>query len=678
MKRASATDLDPRTRLARPFGQTQRPAMSRQHAAQGAFPTEKGTTFRVWAPRTKAMSIELDSGRSFPMRRDSAGFFETTLAEARVGTRYAYLFPDGRRRADPASRLQEGSVHGPSTVVDLAYPWTDSAWGAPPLERLVFYEIHPGTFTAEGTLDAIIPRLPALSDLGVTALQLMPVAAFDGRWGWGYDGVLPYAVHGPYGGPRALQRLVDAAHAQGLAVFVDVVYNHLGPSGNYLREFGPYFTNRYSTPWGEAVNYDGADVGPVRDFFIDNALAYVRDFHADGLRLDAVHGIFDDSPRHVLRELNERIQAWASERGRTVHVIAESDHNDPVVVRPETEGGWGLAAQWSDDFHHALHALLTGERDGYYADFGTVEDLAKSLREAFVVTGQRSRYRGRPHGRSAAGIPGRRFVIASQNHDQIGNRALGDRLAASLPPEALRLAAAATLLSPSLPLLFMGEEYAEPAPFQYFTSFPDAELGHAVSEGRRREFEGFAWGGHVPDPQDPATFARSHIDFALADREPHAAMRRFYKAALKLRRDVPALREDRRERIDVECVEGRAIRLRRRSEEDEALLVLNVSAGTTIVPLPPGRWRVALDSWARTFAGEGRWALRHSFRNCDCESVQPERIETESRAPRLRACGATLGVTGDTPSEIGKDAVRQPEDRLELGPWHAALLLREP
>ncbi|MBI5542762.1 MAG: malto-oligosyltrehalose trehalohydrolase [Deltaproteobacteria bacterium] len=606
--------------------------MSYEQAAQGAFPNGEGTIFKVWAPHADWLAVVVEGGPTVPLARLPEGWFEGTLAGIGPGARYSYELPGGRRRPDPASRLQEDSVHGPSTVIDLGYSWTDQSWRGVSLERLVFYEIHVGTFSPEGTLEEIIPRLGELRELGVTALQLMPVAAFDGPHGWGYDGVMPYAVHAPYGGPRALQRLVNAAHAQGLAVFMDVVYNHLGPSGNYLREFGPYFTDRHQTPWGEAVNYDGAGVGPVREFFIDSALAWVRDFHVDGLRLDAIHGIRDDSPRHFVAELNERVLALGQRLERQVHVIAESDLNDPVVVQRASEGGWGLAAQWSDDFHHALHALLTGERDGYYADFGDVEDLAKAYTEAFVLTGQHSVFRQRAHGRSAVGLPGRRFVVAAQNHDQIGNRPLGDRLAASLPPEALRLAAAVTVFSPFLPLLFMGEEYAEPAPFQYFTSFSDPELGRSISEGRRAEFGRFHWAGvQVPAPQASQTFERSRIDFARGQAEPGASMRRFYRAALSLRRALPALAEDRQDRVSATLFPPhRVLVIRRKAELSQALLVLNFAPERACVQAPEGRWRVELDSWDPTFAARNRWALQ--------------------------------GVA----------------ERIELGPWHAALLVEVP
>jgi maltooligosyltrehalose trehalohydrolase len=568
------------------------------------------------------------------MQPRGGGLFEIFVPEARPGMRYRYQLPDDRARPDPVSRLQEGSVHGPSTLFDPAFAWTDQSWRGLELEDLVFYELHVGTFTPEGTLDAIIPRLGDLAELGVNAIELMPLAAFDGPRGWGYDGVLLYTVHAPYGGPRALQRLIDACHSRGLAVFLDVVYNHLGPSGNYLSELGPYFTTRHVTPWGEAINYDGPDSGPVRRFMIDNALSWVNDFHIDGLRLDAIHGIVDESPRHVLQELNDEVQALAARLGRRVQVIAESDLNDPRVIRPKEEGGWGLAAQWSDDFHHALHSLVTGERVGYYADFGKFEDLAKAYAEGFVLSGQRSVYRGRPHGRSAQGLPHKRFVIAAQNHDQIGNRPQGDRLAASLPPEALRMVAAATLLSPCLPLVFMGEEWAETAPFQYFTSFPDRALGKAVFEGRRGDEQRFGWNEEVPDPQALKTFERSKVDWSSAKLEPHASMRRFYRALLEIRRNRAAHGGARLEELEVSCDAVRRILWLQwlSPGRSRALLVLHFASetGRGALTLPEGSWRVLLDSWLPELAGPSEWAL-----------------------PSGELSGA-----------------------INLGPWHAALLLK--
>jgi maltooligosyltrehalose trehalohydrolase len=483
-----------------------------------------------------------DGRRAFPMQAEPRGFFQQALPDIPEGQRYAYRLDGGPERPDPASLSQPEGVHGPSAVVrPERFAWTDGGWKGLPLADLVFYELHVGTFTPEGTFDAVIPRLDALRELGVTALELMPVGQFPGTRDWGYDGVFPYAVQDSYGGARGLQRLVDACHARGLAVFLDVVYNHLGPEGNYLNEFGPYFTDRYHTPWGSAVNYDGAGSDPVRAYVLDNVRLWVEEFHADGLRLDAVHAIFDSSPRHILRAVKEAADDAARRVGRAVTVIAESDLNDVRLLLPPQRGGYGLDGQWSDDFHHAVHAYLTGERHGYYQDFGPAEDLAKVLVEPFLVAGVYSPHRDRTHGAPSEGLPGDRFVVSVQNHDQVGNRARGDRLAALLPPPARRLAACLVLLSPHPPLLFMGEEYGEDNPFPFFCSFGDAALAQAVREGRRREFAAFAWQGEVPDPQAEGTFAAARLSWSWPEGTPRAGLRRLYADLLAARRQWPAL-----------------------------------------------------------------------------------------------------------------------------------------
>jgi maltooligosyltrehalose trehalohydrolase len=421
------------------------------------------------------------------------------------------------------------------------FAWTDRGWNGVRREDLVFYELHVGTFTPEGTFEAIVPRLPGLRRLGVTALQLMPVAQFPGTRNWGYDGVHPYAAQDSYGGPHGLQRLVDACHAAGLAVFLDVVYNHLGPEGNYLAEFGPYFTDRYRTFWGAAFNYDDAHSDAVRDYVVDNVRMWLEEFHVDGLRLDAVHTIFDFSPFHVLREIKETAADVALRAGRTVQVLAESDLNDVRLLLPPERGGYGLDAQWSDDFHHTVHAYLTREQQGYYQDFGQAEDLAKVLRDTFLYAGGYSPYRRRRHGAPVGDLTGDRFVVSIQNHDQVGNRALGERLSQLLEPPGRRLAASLLLLSPHLPLLFMGEEYGEERPFLFFCSFGDSQLVQNVREGRRREFAAFAWQGEVPDPQSEDTFNRSRLTWVWPEGSPHAALRRLYADLLAARKAWPAL-----------------------------------------------------------------------------------------------------------------------------------------
>ena len=569
---------------------------------QGAFLRPGGTFFRVWAPRAEALEVELDGGARHPMAPRPGGFFECFLEGVGPGVEYAYRFADGRLRADPASRFQRGPLRGPSTVVDLRFPWTDAGWTGVPTEKLVLYEVHVGTFTPQGTFEGMIERLPALASLGVTAVELMPVAAWDGPRGWGYDGTALYAPHAAYGTPSALQRLVDACHASGLAVILDVVYNHLGPSGDSLSEFGPYFTDRHHTPWGKAFNFDQEGSRPVRDFIVDNALQWVREYHFDGLRLDSVPNMVDGSRRHVLVELVTRVGALAARVGRHVHVIAECDEEEPRALCPVDEGGWGLSAQWADDFHHALHGLLTSESVGYYRDFGRLEDLATAYRHGFVRSGRRAGLRAEePPGR-----PGRGLVVAAQNHDQIGNRPRGERLSALVRPEAARLAAAATILSPFIPLLFMGEEYGELAPFQYFTSFADKALGRAVSRGRRRELKEFGWRGEAPDPQAPTTFERSKLRWGL--KGDHALMRRYYEALLALRRDalLAASLKGRLEGISAVCDEKRRTLAVGRGD---TLLVLRFSPKPGPVELPPGRWRIRLDSWEAEFCGVRTWQL---------------------------------------------------------------------
>jgi len=521
----------------------------------GAVPDEDGFTFTLWAPLRKTASLRLIDPPEqmepiLPMERNDEGYFRLHVPGLKPGIRYCCLLDNKEERPDPASRFQPEGVHNPSMTVDLReVKRSKVSWNNPPLEDYIIYELHVGTFTPEGTFRATMERIPYLRDLGVTAVELMPVAQFPGKRNWGYDGVYPYAVHDSYGGPWELIRLIDALHDSGIAVILDVVYNHLGPEGNYLRSFGPYFTDRYRTPWGDAINLDGPDSKGVRDFFINNAIYWLFDLGFDALRLDAVHGIFDNSPVHFLKEMKDRVDSLPV--GGTKYLIAESDLNDSRIVDIPDRGGYGLDAQWSDDFHHCLHTLLTGESDGYYADFGSTDDMAKAYSEGFVYTGQRSDFRGRAHGTPSAHIPPRKLVVHCQTHDQVGNRLMGDRLSASLSNDRLRLAAASVILSPYIPLIFMGEEYAEKAPFQYFVSHSDPSLVEAVRQGRLDEFASFAWKGSPPDPSEEKTFLHSKPDIALADKELHAEMLKFYKKLIKLRRAHPALQSPRRERMDV-------------------------------------------------------------------------------------------------------------------------------
>jgi maltooligosyltrehalose trehalohydrolase len=491
-----------------------------------------GALFSIWAPKTKRASIR-NAERDHPLGAIGRGWFAGTVPGLSDGGEYAVVLEDGRVRPDPASRRQPRGVHGPSALFDPArHAWGDARWRGLPLESLVFYELHVGTFTEEGTLDAAATRLPDLVDLGVSCVELMPVQPFPGDRNWGYDGVAPYAVHEGYGGPAALQRFVDRAHALGLGVCLDVVYNHLGPEGNYLQELGPYFTSRHRSLWGDGLDYDGPTSAPVRALMVGAAVQWVRDFHVDALRLDATHAIEDSSPRHLVAEICARVEEAGRAAGRTVHVIAENDRNDRRVL-DAPPSGWGCSAVWADDLHHALHALLTGERTSFLADYGGPEHVRRALAEGFAYQGEVSRFRGRAHGTDVRGLAPSRFVTCLQNHDQVGNRPRGERIASLMPWDALYPMSALVLLGSGTPLVFMGEEYGETRPFQYFTSHGDPALARAVSEGRRKEF--IAKGTHdVPDPQDPATFERSKLTHRRDGR--HAHLREHYRRLLALRR----------------------------------------------------------------------------------------------------------------------------------------------
>jgi maltooligosyltrehalose trehalohydrolase len=513
-----------------------------------------GCRFVVWAPNCERVEVCLEApdGRTVPMARDDRGYFTATVGGVTPGAQYRYRLEGEKLRPDPASRFQPESVHGPSAVVDPAFPWSDEDWRGLPLERFVIYELHVGTYTPEGTFDAIIPHLDGLKALGITAVEIMPVAQFPGARNWGYDGVDLFAAQHSYGGPDGLRRLVDACHQRGLAAILDCVYNHLGPEGNYLWDYGPYFTDRYHTPWGAAVNFDGPYSDDVRRFFITNALQWLDEFHLDALRLDAIDTIRDFSAYPFLRQLADTVHARAAEIGQPKYLIAESDMNDARVLRSDRPYEYAMDAQWSDSFHHALHVALTGERSGYYMDYNGVADLATAYRRSFVYAGQYSMHRRRRHGNDPLPACGAQFVICAQNHDQVGNRATGDRLSGLVPFAGLKLAAGAVLLAPYIPLLFMGEEYGEPAPFQFFTNHGDAALIEAVRKGRREEFASFVWAGEVPDPDDPETFARSRLGHRYRqDGSTHAVLREFYRELLRLRRELPALAALDLETLDV-------------------------------------------------------------------------------------------------------------------------------
>jgi maltooligosyltrehalose trehalohydrolase len=526
--------------------------------------------FRLWAPKATTVEIAL-ANRRIPMTPCAGGWWIVDVPAAGLETEYSFILDDNPPLPDPRSSWQPHGVHGPSRVLDHgAFAWTDERWQPGPLASAVLYELHVGTFTPAGTFEAAIEHLDHLVALGITHVELMPVPEFSGSRGWGYDGVDLYAPHHAYGGPEGLKRLVNACHARGLAVLLDVVYNHLGPAGNYLACFGPYFTARHQTPWGPAVNLDGPGSEEVRRFFCDNALMWLRDYHLDGLRLDAVHALVDTSAMPFLEQLAAEVHALEAHLGRHLVLIAESDLNDPRVVRPPELGGYGLGAQWSDDFHHALHAVLTGERAGYYADFGALADLAKALTGAFVYDGRYSHFRGRRHGRPATGLTGHHFLGYLQNHDQVGNRAQGERSSHLLSPGRLKIAAALVLTSPFVPMLFQGEEWGASTLFQYFTDHEDAELARAVSEGRRSEFAAFGWAPEeVPDPQEPPTYLRSRLDWRELACEPHASILDWHQRLVRLRRRSTTLADGRMDQVRVRF--------------DEAARWLTVERGPIIV-----------------------------------------------------------------------------------------------
>lgn len=569
--------------------------------------------FLVWAPFVERVEVCLTAPeeRKIPLKHSPAGYHEGILEGLNPEARYCYQLDGNVRRADPASHHQPEGVFGPSAIAPGAFPWQDRDWFGLHQRDYVFYELHVGAFTAEGTFDAIIPRLPELQALGITALELMPVAEFPGTRNWGYDGIFPFAVEHTYGGPAGLKRLVNACHQHHLAVTLDVVYNHIGPEGNYFRDFGPYFTERYRTPWGPALNFDGPESDEVRRFFLENALYWISEFHVDALRLDSVHAIMDQSARPFLQELTAMVEERADLLNRRVHLVAESDLNDVRMIQPRASGGCGFDAQWNDGFHHSLHTLLTGEHDGYYRDFGQLRHLAKAYTDGFVYSGEYSLFRRRRYGNSARDAPAQSLVVCAQNHDQVGNRAHGERLSRLVDFESLKLAAGAVLLSPFVPLLFMGEEYGEAAPFLYFTSHSGEELAAAVRNGRREEFAEFAWLEDVPDPQDESSFLRSKLQPEVRKSVRGQLLYEFYRELLTLRKGHPALAHLDREHLEVLPFEKhRILYIRRRYGPKEAILILSFADSVTAVdlPVPSGLWRKLLDSSAERWQGPGERA----------------------------------------------------------------------
>lgn len=573
-------------------------------------------SFCVWAPQCKTVELHIvaPEDRLIPMQASANGSFWVKVSGVAPGARYLYRLDGEKERPDPASRSQPDGVHAASEVVDLSFPWTDQHWTGLSLHDYIIYELHIGTFTPEGTFDAAIAHLDRLHDLGITAIEVMPVAAFPGSRNWGYDGTHIFAVHTAYGGASALKRFVDACHQRGMAVVLDVVYNHLGPEGNYLWDYaGPpyFFTTRYQTPWGAAINFDGAYSDEVRRFFLHNVLQWIDEFHIDALRLDAVHAITDASAVPFLEELAGVVRRCAEQSGRRIYTIAESDQNDPRLLRLPTLGGYGLDAQWSDDFHHVVHTLLTGEKDGYYEDFGSFRQLARVFQQGWLYASDYSPHRKRRHGRPSGDISSGRLVVCTQNHDQVGNRMFGDRLSTLVSFDALKLAACTLVLSPTIPLLFMGEEYGEIAPFLYFVSHGDPSLVEAVRAGRKKEFAAFSWKGEPPDPQSETTFARSRLDHTLRSQGKHRVLESLYRELLHLRKTLPALATRDRERMRVTSFEPERVLMLHRTatpvpclaaaahtEGQEVVLLLcyHTMHQTVRLPLPGGRWRLLLNT----------------------------------------------------------------------------------
>ncbi|MDA1276559.1 MAG: malto-oligosyltrehalose trehalohydrolase [Verrucomicrobia bacterium] len=566
--------------------------------------------FLVWAPDCKEVTVHIVSpnDKTIPLAPQDQGYFGATVENVRPGARYFYRLDGKSELPDPASCSQPEGVHKASEVADPEFPWADSAWFGLPLRDYILYELHPGTFTPEGTFDAIIPQLQGLRDLGVTAIELMPVSQFPGNRNWGYDGVYPFAVQDSYGGPAGLKRLVNACHQTGLSVVLDVVYNHLGPEGNYLGAYAPYFTERYKTPWGQALNFDGPYSDEVRRYFTENALYWQREFHIDALRLDAIHAIRDFSAVPFLEELADKTKEQAESLNRRFFLIAESDMNMARHILPKHLGGFGLDAQWSDDFHHSLHVLVTGEQTGYYQEFEGVLPLAKAWKQGYTFTGNHSSYRRHRHGSSPANTSLKQFVVCSQNHDQVGNRMFGDRISNGTSFEGQKLAAAAVLLSPCIPLLFMGEEYGDPAPFQYFISHSDPALVEAVRTGRRDEFAAFNWKGEVPDPQSEATFKACKLNKALAMNGSHKSLREFYRELIQMRKGLKPISHADKDTIEIQVAESdKTLCVRYLADHEEAFLLLcfSPSSAPVNVPLPSGRWNKRLDSADERWNGPG-------------------------------------------------------------------------
>jgi len=584
---------------------------------------EGKTTVNIWAPLAEKVTVIADN-KEIPLTKGTYGYWQSPSDNLQEGTKYKIRIDDNQPFPDPTSIYQPDGVHGESQVFNPhRFQWSDAAWNNLPLEEYIIYELHTGTFTKEGTFASLEQKLDYLKELGINAIEIMPVAQFPGDRNWGYDGVFPFAVQNSYGGPEGLQHLVDACHQKGLAVILDVVYNHLGPEGNYLGAFGPYFTDKYNTPWGNAINFDDAWCDGVRRYFVENALMWFRDFRIDALRLDAVHAIKDFSPVHILKEIKLRVDELMRITGRQHYLIVELDLNDTKFIDPVDKGGFGMDAQWIDEFHHALRVTSGQEKSGYYSDFSGIEHLAKSYKDAYVYDGQYSPHRNKFFGVKAEEAEGKQFIVFSQNHDQVGNRMLGERTSELVSFEMQKLMAGAVIVSPFLPMLFMGEEWSEPNRFQYFVSHTDPELAEAVRKGRKEEFKAFHIEGEAPDPVSEETFNNSKLQWNLIEQGKHKTMLDFYKALIQLRKDHAALRNLDRKAITVDfSEEDQTLFVHRRHQASEALCLMNFSKEPkSINRVKADEWTVVLDSADQKWGGNGSAAIENNTVRIQGESI---------------------------------------------------------
>jgi maltooligosyltrehalose trehalohydrolase len=565
--------------------------------------------FKVWSPWANDIKVKISPDNQVLQLEKEEDYWSGEFEEIPPGTKYMYRINNGFDRPDPASNYQPYDVHSESEVVDhSAYKWNDSNWIPWPLEDYIIYEMHIGTFTPEGTFEAAIEKISHLKNLGITAVEIMPVSQFPGDRNWGYDGVSPFAPQNSYGGPEGLKKLVDTFHQNKISVILDVVYNHLGPEGNYLNQYAPYFTSKYQTPWGNALNFDGEYSDEVKKYFIQNALYWFEHFHFDGLRLDAIDKIVDTGAKHFLQELVEEVKNYSEKTGVKKILIAESDLNDEKIIRPVEQNGYGMDAQWSDDFHHSLHALLTGERDGYYSDFGSKDDLINSMTRGFVYNGKYSKYRKRRHGNDVSKRDLKQFIICSQNHDQVGNRAFGERLSTLISFESYKLAACLVVLTPFTPMLFMGQEFYETAPFQYFISHSDPELIKAVQKGRRDEFRQFNWEQVVPDPFAEETFLNSKLQWDNLQVSKNLAICELHKKLIEYRKNNSVFKENTMASIKLDNLQELDIILFTRCSTEKSLFgIINLEPETitTLINVPAGNWRKVFDTASEEWFGSG-------------------------------------------------------------------------